>query len=594
MTVLASSWRLLVVCWHQDWHKTVVAVTLMISGAVAAPLASVALSRVVADAVTGKGADAAVAGVILALLAIAALTFSHFAHIAYFELSELNLIEFDEEIIRLSNGSPGLAHQESPAFADRLTLLQQEVQQFRTGLQAMLSLAALGVAMTVTAVLLARVTPVLLLLPVVALPPLWAGRGAERLIDRAKIRTGEQNRLALGLFRLATRAAPAKELRVSLLQGEVLRRHARLWGEVTTALWRANLLAALLRCAGQLVFAVGYLAGVLFVVHQAVAGHRSIGDVVLSVSLAVQVNQQVSTAFPLLQDLQRISSAFRHLREIEAAIPESDRKADGAHAPDRLREGIRLDHVEFSYGSTETAVLRSVDLSIPPGTVVAVVGENGAGKSTLVKLLCGFYQPTAGRILVDGTDLKMLAPEAWRSRITASFQDFMRYEFTVSDAVGFGDLARLNDERAVYRALAQAQGTDIVRALPDGLRTLLGTSNANGTDLSGGQWQKLALGRALMRKDPLLVILDEPAAALDAEAEHMLFERYARHARVLGERFGAITILVSHRFSTVRMADLIVVIDDGAIAESGNHAALLRHGGIYADLYSVQEQAYHQ
>jgi len=590
--VLASSWELARVCWRQDRRKAALSASLMLAGAAAAPLAAFALSRLVTYAVAGRVLAAAVAGVLLAVLAVAALTFSHFAHVAYFELSELNLLDFNDRIIELVNGAPGLAHHERPEFADRLTVLQQEVQQFRTGLQAMLSLAGLAVAMVITAALLAGVAPALLALPVLALVPQWAGRGAERLIDRAKLRTSSQNRRALGLFHLATEAGPAKELRVSRLQDEVLRRHAALWSEVTAALGRANLAAAALRAGGQLVFAAGYTAGVLLVVRDAVHGHRSIGDVVLSISLAVQVNQQISTAFPLLQDLQRICSAFRHLRELRAGIAVLDETPGDAVPPERLEREIRFEDVEFGYPGAPGPVLRGVDLRIRPGTAVALVGENGAGKSTLVKLLCGFYRPTRGRILVDGVDLRELSVERWRERIAAGFQDFARYEFTAQDAVGVGDLPRIADTEAVTRALGRANGADLIDSLPEGLRTPLGAGNPGGAELSGGQWQKLALGRALMREEPLLVVLDEPTSALDAESEHLLFERYAEQAHRMGQRTGAVTLFVSHRFSTVRMADLILVIDDGRVAEAGGHAELMALGGLYAELYSIQAGAY--
>ena len=589
---LSGCWKLLGVCWQQDRRKTVLSVVLMLSGAAAAPLASYALSQVVSDAVGHRAAEAAWTGAILAVLAVVALTFAHFAHIAYFELSELNLVDADERIIRLSNGSPGLAHHEDPAFADRLTLLQQEVQQFRVGLQALLTLAGLAVAMIITAVLLAEVDPVLLLLPLLALPPLWAGQAAERIVDRAKLATAESNRLALGLFQLSSLPAAAKELRITRLQDEVLRRHCTHWARVTDALWRAHVRAAALRAAGQLVFAAGYLGGVLLVITQAVSGHQSIGSAVLAVSLAVQVNQQVSTAFPMVQNLQRIGSTFRHMDEMRRIIDGLTGSRGTAAPPDRLSQGVRFEHVVFGYPGSAAPVLDGVDLELRPGTAVAVVGENGAGKSTLVKLLCGFYQPTGGRILIDGTDLRDLSTQAWRERIAAGFQDFARYEFTARDVVSVGDLPRLADEEAVRGALERAHGLDVLDSLPSGLSTELGASNVGGTELSGGQWQKLALGRAFMRREPLLVVLDEPTSALDAETEHALFERYAEQARRAGERTGAITFFVSHRFSTVRMADLILVVNGGEIVEAGSHAELVRRGGLYAELYNIQAGAY--
>jgi ATP-binding cassette subfamily B protein len=237
-------------------------------------------------------------------------------------------------------------------------------------------------------------------------------------------------------------------------------------------------------------------------------------------------------------------------------------------------------------------VLRDVDLTIPAGGTVAIVGENGAGKTTLVKLLSGFYQPSAGQIMIDGVDMRRIPIEAWRARIAAGFQDFARYEMLVRNTVGVGDLEQAFAAPAVRGALERAQATDVLDHLAGGLETQLGKTYADGAELSGGQWQKLALGRAMMREAPLLLILDEPTAALDAEAEHALFERYAEQAKRVGQLTGAITLLVSHRFSTVRMADLIIVVQDGRVTETGSHKALAASGGLYAELFAIQAAAY--
>jgi ATP-binding cassette, subfamily B, bacterial len=259
--------------------------------------------------------------------------------------------------------------------------------------------------------------------------------------------------------------------------------------------------------------------------------------------------------------------------------------------PAALTEGIRLDDVGFTYPGTDRPVLGHVDLLLPAGSVVAVVGENGAGKSTLVKLLCRFHEVSSGRVLVDGVDLRSIDPDAWRSRIAAGFQDFVRFELTARETVGVGDLPRLSSVDAVSEALERAR-TDIAGRLPDGLDTQLGTSYADGVDLSRGQWQQLALGRAMMRDLPLLLVLDEPTSAMDAEAEHRLFARYAESAARVGRLSGAVTVFVSHRFSTVRMADVIVVVSGGMVTEVGDHDTLMARRGLYAELYDVQASAY--
>jgi ATP-binding cassette subfamily B protein len=290
--------------------------------------------------------------------------------------------------------------------------------------------------------------------------------------------------------------------------------------------------------------------------------------------------------------LRVLRTAGRYLWLVDYAQAVHTPVPDPAPVPTRLADGIVLRDVAFRYPDTEAAVLDGVSLLLPAGTVVAVVGENGAGKTTLAKLLCRFYEVSEGAITVDGVDLRRFDVMAWRGRVAAAFQDFARFELLARETVGVGDLPRLADAPAVGAALARAGADDLPARLPRGLETQLGRDWEGGVDLSGGQWQKLALARATMRDRPLLLILDEPTAALDAQAEHELFERYAREAREAAAQAGTITVLVSHRFSTVRMADLIVVVDDGVVRESGSHEELMAAGGLYAELYELQARAY--
>jgi ATP-binding cassette subfamily B protein len=236
-------------------------------------------------------------------------------------------------------------------------------------------------------------------------------------------------------------------------------------------------------------------------------------------------------------------------------------------------------------------VLEDVSLSLPAGAVVAIVGENGAGKTTLVKLLAKMYEPTAGRILVDDQPLARVDTGAWRARMAGAVQDFVRFEFRARHTVGVGDVPRLDEDRAVTTAVTRAGADDVVARLAAGLDTQLGPTWPGGVEVSFGQWQKLALARGFMRDAPLLLVLDEPTAALDAETEHALFERYAAAARHR-DGTGRITVLVSHRFSTVRMADLIVVLDGARVIETGSHAELMARHGRYAELYAIQAASY--
>jgi ATP-binding cassette subfamily B protein len=298
---------------------------------------------------------------------------------------------------------------------------------------------------------------------------------------------------------------------------------------------------------------------------------------------------EVANDLAVMLTTARTASRAMWLEDYAATVPDT---AVGGIPPGRLTEGIRFHGVTFRYPGTDVDVLHGLDLTLPAGTSVAIVGENGAGKTTLVKLLTGMYAPTTGEIIVDGVDLRDLSLDAWRDRITATFQDHVPFELLALEAVGVGDLPRIAEREAIERALDRASAVDVIDSLDDGLDTQLGRSFPDGRELSGGQWQKLALGRGMMRDEPLLLVLDEPTASLDAETEHALFERYVDAARRTRSTTGAITVLVSHRFSTVRAADLIVVLDEGGAIEIGSHAELMSAGGTYAELFKLQARAY--
>lgn len=589
-----GTWAYVRTCWTLDPRRAWVSLLLMLVQAAALPLAAPALAALT-DAAIARDADGATwAAVAVAVAVIASLTAGHFAHIYYFELAESATAHLDRRLIELANGSPGIEHMERPDYADKIQVLRTEIS--RAGfqaLQAVLSAAGLALAIAITAVLLAGLDPRLLLLPLAAVPPLLLGRRAEAMVARSREAAATDTRLAAHLLGLGTGTGPAKELRVAGLADLVRARFVAAWRSATRTLVRAEGRALWLRLAGQVLFAAAYVAATLLVVRNAVAGRSTAGDVILVLTLATQVNGQVVAAVTVLQSLQRTASAMVTLdwvRDLVTAPPAHGLPQDGA-VPERLTDGIRLTGVSFAYPGTDATVLAGVDLHLPAGATVAIVGENGAGKTTLVKLLARFYEPTTGTITIDGADLRRLPVHDWRQRIAAGFQDFARFELVARQAVGVGDLPRVDSDDAVHAALERADATALLERLTDGLDTQLGLS-ADGTELSGGQWQKLALGRAMMRPTPLLLLLDEPTSALDAQAEHQLFEQYAANARRVGALNGAITVLVSHRFSTVRMADLILVVADGRVTEAGSHADLMAADGLYAELYAMQAAAY--
>lgn len=335
-------------------------------------------------------------------------------------------------------------------------------------------------------------------------------------------------------------------------------------------------------------FGAAYALGIAWVARGL---DRSVAEVVLVVAAGQRLSQYVAQSAGELGFLRGVwmESSVR-LAWLEDYAASAERRAT-RQPPERLTSGIRFDDVSFRYPGTDRLALEGATFEVPPGTVVAIVGENGAGKSTLVKLLAGMYRPTSGTVTVDGIDVTEMSPIAWRRRMAGAFQDFFRFEYVASRSVGVGDLERLDDTGAVDAAIVRSGATDVVERLPAGLATQLGPTWDDGAELSHGQWQKLALARGFMRDDPLVVVLDEPTSALDAETEHSLFERYAAVARASSDN-GRITVLVSHRFSTVRSADLIVVLDGAHVVEVGTHDDLIRRQGQYAELFGIQARSY--
>jgi ATP-binding cassette subfamily B protein len=507
-------------------------------------------------------------------------------------LAEAVGLALDREIAELTAGLPGLEHHERPDFQDRLELLRQQQGVLGTSLNVVVYAANTVIAGVGTLVALAALSPWLLLLVPFALPAIPIAVAQQRWLRDAEARSAGPARRARLLQALTTDRNAGMELRVFGVQGEVLARFAASFGQARGVMRAARGRATLLDLAGELVFLAGLGGAVFLMLWRAGRGQATAGEVVMAVYLGQQVMAAVSGPVREVAGMgETLRAAGRMLWLRGYAASMRGARAGTRPAPARLEDGIVFDRVSFRYPGTERWALRDVSLRIPAGAVVALVGENGAGKTTLVKLLARMYEPTEGRILVDGAGLAEIEVEAWRTRLSAAFQDFARFELTAQRTVGVGDLRRLDDAGALRAALARAGGEGVLGALPDGAHTQLGARWEGGVDLSTGQWQTLALGRALMRPDPLVVFFDEPTSSLDALAEHALFARYAALARA-GSSRGAITVLVSHRFSTVRSADLILVVSEGGVTELGSHDELLLRDGLYAELYQLQARAY--
>ena len=494
-------------------------------------------------------------------------------------------IALESHVAELQARIVTIAHHERPEYLDRLSVLRHQVFVLDHMYMSVFTTSGWIVRLVVTIGLLMSVHPGLALLAVFALPTVLTSTWRPAVERVAQERGAQAARLARHLFTLATTAPPGKEVRVTGIGQRLVTNRREAWerwyGPVGIARWES----AAWHTVAWTVFGGAYVGAIVFVS----SGLRApAAQVLLVLAAGARLSQYIGATVGEIGFLRGIwmdgSQRLAWLEDYAAAL---ERTADGS-APDLLREGIRVDRVSFAYPGTSRLVLDNVSLMLPAGTVVAIVGENGAGKTTLVKLLAKLYEPSSGEILVDGTSLARVPAAEWRARLAGAFQDFYRFELPARQAVGLGDVARVEDDSAVHAAVERAGAADVIARLPVGLDTQLGSTWPGGVEVSFGQWQKLALARGFMRDAPLLLVLDEPTAALDAETEHALFERYAAAARA--DR--GITILVSHRFSTVRMADLIIVLDGAHLAEVGTHHELMAKGGQYSQLYGIQAAAY--
>jgi ATP-binding cassette subfamily B protein len=495
---------------------------------------------------------------------------------------------------------PGLAYFEDPEFRDELAVahwigfgpvhtLQFLVQVFQQGAQL--------VAMAAVAATYAGWVPAVVLLA--AVPGGVASWRFESITGLARWRRSEDTRRADYYRNLAVTREPGKELRIFSLPAWARARQARHWlagVQEMLALRRTGLQWVLGLHAGAV---LGVALTYLVMLQSTIDGRTEVGTFTAASIAAVGLS---TSTVALLREASRArrSSFYMPSAMRVLGLAKADPRLDIAGttpARPQERTGIRFEGVSFTYPGTDRKVLDRLDLDITAGTSIALVGENGAGKTTLIKLLCRFYDPTEGRITVDGVDIKTLDLDDYRSRLAVIFQDFVHYNLPARDNVGFGALESAGDTAAgkphdniaaLEEAASRVGILEMVEALPDGWDTTL-AREFGGVDLSGGEWQRVALARAMMAqagRNSDLLVLDEPTASLDVRIENELYGHFAELSR------GKTTLLVSHRFSTVRMAGRIVLLAGGRVVEDGSHEELIAAGGRYAELYEVQASHY--
>ncbi|GLL02135.1 ABC transporter ATP-binding protein [Dactylosporangium matsuzakiense] len=583
--------RLFAIVFTADRRGVLTLVFVKITEATSLPVQAVALKLITDGVVEHRRALAFGGLAALALSIVMRGVCAAGSHVQY-SVGDRTMIALSSHLGRAVNRPAGLELSENPEFHDRIVMLRDGIRMLPGAVIGIGQIVMLGIQLIITAVLLAGVHPAMVALPVLAVIWVWfAGRG-NRIAFQAREATAEAMRLDEHLTDLVLSPGPAKELRIFGIEGEILRRAQELWTGSTRAILRGEWRGAALGLVGLTVFTFGVAGCVLGAVLLARYGRATVGDVVLVLNTALLALGQVAGIVWAFRDVAGGMRLVVHMQWLDGVAATAERiPPDVVRPPDRLRSGIDLRDVGFCYPGADRPALAGVNLAIPAGSTVAVVGDNGAGKTTLIKLLCGLYVPSSGSITVDGVDLTDMHPAQWRARIAGTFQDYVNYELLVRENIGQGDLRRLPDSSALTEAVQRAGAADQVRALPAGLDSQLGR-RFGGAELSGGQWQRLALARGLLRDAPLLQVLDEPTAALDPAAERALFERYAAGARHAREQAGSVTLLVSHRFSTVRLADLIVVVSAGTVAEFGSHADLMRSESIYAELYRLSTRSY--
>ncbi|BAK34576.1 putative ABC transporter permease/ATP-binding protein [Microlunatus phosphovorus NM-1] len=574
-------------CFRVKPVASTVTLLLLAIDAIAATVLALVQGSLIQHAPAGFDRQVTLAVVVGAVFAV--VTFVGYRVIATLERDIADAVELllIDDLLDWTTSPATIEHLQDPVFLDRLSVVVRRSNGLGHAAISAVALVSSVVSVIVSLAVLARIHPALIGLALCAIPPiLLAGRAGD-LYLLAVDKNAHLLRLDEQLSAIAVGAGPLKELLTTGSGARLDERARALWDEMAAHELYARGLAVIYTSLGWLIYGLGAGAAVWWAIVLRQEGRATIGDVAvvagLGVFLAAQIMNVLSFRVQAI-DAMRVIDHYGWLRDRTARLP----KAAGPIA--RIDEALVLDGIGYTYPGRDTPTLSDVSITIPAGTVLGIVGVNGAGKSTLAKILTGLIEPTAGELRVDGVRAQTGALTA---ATTGTFQDYAHLELLARESVGVAHLDRAQDDAELAEAAAAGGADSVVARLEDGWQTQLGTA-FDGAELSKGQWQRLALARGLFKRDPTVLVLDEPTAALDPQSEHDIFAAFAERAQTLGERNGAITVLVSHRFSTVTMTDLIIVLDGGRIVETGSHDELMAAGGIYCGLFDAQARGYAQ
>ncbi|GLZ78454.1 ABC transporter permease [Actinorhabdospora filicis] len=496
-------------------------------------------------------------------------------------------LEFDRRLMDLCSGPAHIDHYHDPGFLDDAELVRQRRTEFGGAFAALVENCGMLARFLTAVLVIALVNPLLALLPLCILPLALATRRQASLIAAAEKAGAGADRERKALLDLATDPSAAPEVRLYRLGEVIAHRHREAFASSARGRDAAHARGTWAVTGGWLLFCAALIGGLSLVTWSVVAHRASAGEAVLVLLLGTRLVGATTGLSWLIGWLRRSLDTvvlYRRLAARATGRPSGTDRELPEHGD------VVFDRVVFRYPGEGSQALGPIDLRLPAGSTVAVVGDNGAGKSTLVALLAGLYAPSEGRITVGGKDLAELAPEVWRAASTAVFQDYCRFELLAAESVGVGRLSAIEDRDAIGAAVASAGAADMVASLPEGLDTRLGGTYPDGTDLSSGQWQKLALARGRMPLAPGLIMLDEPTASLDPDSEAEVLRALMRTRANGGP--APITVVVSHRLTSVRAADIIVVLHEGGLVEHGSHAELMALGGRYARMYTLHAASY--